>query len=218
MAINDVDLAFSTVIDNLVNTDFSIPKVSTATIVIVLDKLSIQLSEVATHPGLSIRTKKGKGIYKSFFNSITVMFDRTKAMKVFSNGKLHITGCTTVQYAIELTDRLIQTMEWKNVIIKEKKILTLNTTIRTTSKTFISLGKLFDILDKTKYQVRYTPDIYQGLIIKKEFLETGRTISALVFYTGSVIVCGVQKPSELGFGLSLVHDVLSEANLLRARN
>jgi TATA-box binding protein (TBP) (component of TFIID and TFIIIB) len=56
--------------------------------------------------------------------------------------------------------------------------------------------------------VRYTPDIYQGVIIKK-LCQSGRKISILCFYTGSFILTGVQQPCELESGLVFLLDMHS---------
>jgi TATA-box binding protein (TBP) (component of TFIID and TFIIIB) len=207
-----MDEQFSAVMSVWENELFSVPKISTATIVCTLTLKKITLAQVALNKDLSVRTKKGKN-YRPFNNSLTLVFDGTKTVKVFSNGKLHITGCTTVRYAEELASRFITSMSWDDVGIDNTKILTLNTTVKLEPKKVLSLQDMFHILNKEKnknYNVRYTPDIYQGLVLKAECTETKRLISILTFYTGSFIVCGVRSPEELRFGLSFLYNLMKD--------
>lgn len=206
----DIDRRFAHVIDNFAcEGGFSAPSISTATIVIVVPR-RIDLDVVRENETLQVRTKKGKN-YRPFSNSVTIMYDTTKTVKVFTNGKLHITGCTTMAHAESIASRFLTSMDWADTPVTEKKILTLNTTLHIAPKAAISLGALYARLaTDTSIFTRYTPDIYQGLIVKKETPDGGRKISILFFYTGSVIVCGVQRPEELALGLSVVRSVMEK--------
>ena len=202
-----LDQAFSKAISEGFADIFTVPKISTATIVCVLPR-QINLEMVRDNSGLNVRTSKGKR-YQPFSNSVTIIFDKTKTMKVFSNGKLHITGCTSVEYAESLVERFKINMGFESLAIKETKVLMLNTTLRIQPQKMISLTKMFEILSKeSKFHVRYTPDIYQGLIIKKEVPNEIRRVSFLFFYTGSIIICGIKFPQDLSFALEFLKDLL----------
>ena len=205
----NIDNQFAVAIDAGSSELFTTPKISTATIVFVIQKV-VCLTTVLENAQLNVRTQKGKQ-YRPFSNSVTVIFDKTKAMKVFKNGKLHITGCTSVGYAESLVHRFLKSMDWNDTPIHSTKILTLNTILRMQTQQKISLEKMFEYLtNDATCQVRYTPDIYQGLIIKKQLTGEDRKISFLFFYTGSVIICGVRKPEELSFGLSYVNSLMKD--------
>ncbi len=195
------------------------PYICTATIVCKLsvDKINIQsLIDNNDDTSFKIRTTKSKRkIYRPFSNSITLIFQNKKTIKVFSNGTLHITGCTSINAAHllvdELCDYLKKTTNNDDISIQDTRILTLNTTLK-----FFSADNLFIDLesarttilnkypDENKLMARYNPDIYQGLILKPLFEKTNRKISILCFYTGSFIITGVKCPDELQFGIEFL--------------
>jgi TATA-box binding protein (TBP) (component of TFIID and TFIIIB) len=200
-----IDQQFAHMVRHRSPSGFALPRISTATIVCSLNKSYVCLETLGDNPDLAVRTRKSKGKkpYRPFSNSITLVFDETKTIKVFSNGTLHLTGCTTVGYAERLVFRLIDLARWEGVRIKDSKILTLNTACNRISKKSLALDTLFGILKKKHRDVRYTPDIYQALILKEVCPKTGRKITLLCFYTGSLIICGVRDPHELDFGFRI---------------
>ena len=216
-----LDEQFASAVAHGVCPDFTIPSICTATIVFTLNKPQISLQSVLLCKNLNIRTQKKKNngkTYRPFSNAITVIFDKTKTIKVFSNGRLHTTGCTHVVYAESLVQRFILAMEWSedDVKITETKILTLNSTFRLMPQTTICLQTMFDKLKlqvkDDNFQVRYTPDIYQGLVLKTKDpkSDTKRNISVLFFYTGSIILCGVREPHELEYGITFIHKLIRD--------
>ena len=211
-----MDLEFQNVIDDFETKYgfcFSKPTISTLTIVCRLNK-NVILDDIRQNKSLHIRTSKGskksKKPYRCFNNSVTIVFDKKKTIKLFSNSRLHITGCTSLTYATSIIDRLISSMEWVDIEICDMRILTLNTTMAIKPKTLISLDKFHHFLTDKNIQSRYTPDVYQGLIIKEIYEKTQKKISFMCFYTGSIIISGVTKPCELQFGLKFLYEILKE--------
>jgi TATA-box binding protein (TBP) (component of TFIID and TFIIIB) len=204
----DFDSGINTVFEDFksYNNIFSIPYISTITIVCDINRDVLCLDTIKLHTGLNIRTKKGRKEYQSFANSITVLFDDTKAIKVFKNGKFHITGCTTVNYAHYLVNKFLSIMNWsEGTFITDTKVLTANSVLKLESKQMLSLPK-FKMCLQTEdlLEIRYTPDTYQALIIKVMCPFTNRRLSILCFYTGSFIVTAVTDPIELWFCFKLL--------------
>lgn len=194
---------------------FTKPYICTATVVCSLigdDKINIDM--IRENKNLTIRQvkkKKAKKEYRPFFNAVTCVFDNTKTIKVFKNGKLHITGCTTLAHSLNITKRLIDTMNWSETTVKNIKILTLNTSLSLSPKILLSLEKLENILASYKdVYVKYNPDIYQGLILKALCSKTNRNITILCFYTSSFIITGITEPYELQFALSFLNQFITE--------
>lgn len=199
------DQQFAHIIRHRSPAGFTTPKISTATIVCELNKSFICFDTLQKNHALVVRTRKSKGkrAYRPFSNSITLVFDKTKTIKVFRNGTLHITGCTSVSYAHRLVQRLTEQANWVGATIRNSRILTLNTTCHTISKHPVALDALFNVLKSKNRDVRYTPDIYQALILKEVCPKTNRKITLLCFYTGSMIICGVKDPHELDYGFRI---------------
>jgi TATA-box binding protein (TBP) (component of TFIID and TFIIIB) len=191
------------------------PSICTATIVCCLSKKYISLDDVMTNEKLIVRhSKSKKKVYRPFSNSITLIFYGKKTIKVFCNGTLHITGCTSIQEAHGLVEQFCSAFAPEEKIqIEETRILTLNTTLKfkNMQDMIIDLEQARTTIlaywkDESKLMARYNPDIYQGLILKPFCENTNRKISILCFYTGSFILTGVKCPAELQFGLSFLKE------------
>lgn len=195
------------------NTDFSAPKICMITLVFETNKQHINLEDVRTNTELNIRTKKypkERKQYQSFLNCVTTIFDEKKAIKVFCNGKMHVTGCCKIAYGFELVNRFATAMKWNDYAINNYKILTFNTCIKLSSNKYIDLSTFHDILNKKSIQSRYTPDTYQGLVIKINYKNTDKKISILCFYTGNFIITGVSHPDHLIYGFEFLHNTIKE--------
>lgn len=149
-----------------------------------------------------VETKRGK-IKKSFYNQVTIQYNdiTTKSIKLFSNGKLQITGITSLNEASDVS-RLME------------KIL--NTTFDTTTfkvtsievgmiNTNFSFGKRIDIIQLrtilNKYSnvsISYEPDVYPGLKMKYD------KTSVFIFTTGNVLITGVKTLNEIQDALKFV--------------
>lgn len=178
----------------------SLPKITTATIVCSSGVDKVDLEAVRSNAALSIRTStRGKKQYRSFSNSVTVLFEGTKAIKVFINGKFHITGCPKVAKALEHANTLCGAMGWPAVEEGKVKILTLNVSFGVQPRRNIDLSRFHAYIlacEPSSVGARYNPDIYQGLVLKVP-VSNGRHASVLVFYTATAIITGVREPSDL---------------------
>lgn len=195
------------------NTHFSSPKICMITLVFETTRQQVKLEDVRNNPELQIRVKKHqreRKAYRPFLNCVTAIFDGKKAIKVFCNGKMHVTGCTKVSYGYELVQRFGKAMQWADYAIKNVKILTFNTCVKLASNTLIDLSVFHDILNKKKIMNRYTPDTYQGLVIKVFYKDTTKKISILCFYTGNFIITGVSLPEHLAYGFQFLHTIMND--------
>lgn len=208
------DAEFMLVMDQRNKELFSTPRICTTTVVCMLDKKAIRLDDLRLNPGINIRQKKSKKKqYSPFYNSVTVIFQKTKTIKVFTNGKLHITGSPSLQHAIDMANELITAMAWTDVSIAETRILTMNTTFHLEPKRTIVLRTMFDMLQGygKGLAVRYTPDIYQGLVLKLPSPSTeNKKITILCFYTSSFIITGIRKPDELAYAFECLSNILTQ--------
>jgi TATA-box binding protein (TBP) (component of TFIID and TFIIIB) len=210
-----MDIYFNTIFQRFATkprqTVVNIPKISTITLLCTLSIKEVDFDTILNCPKLTIRNtvKRGKSKYKSFSNSVTLVFDKTKTIKVFRNLTLHITGCKTIQHSHALVKKFIDCMEWSDVNIVTTSILTLNAVLSFKEKTYISLQNIVKYIEKDDHiRVRYDPDTYQGLVIKALCPFTKRYISLLCFYTGSFIISGVKTPLEMWFGLEFIDNML----------
>jgi TATA-box binding protein (TBP) (component of TFIID and TFIIIB) len=165
--------------------------------------MAVDLDSVRSNDHLEIRSRKKKkrdrGEYVCFSNSVSIVFNGSKSLKIFSNGRLHCTGCKTIAEAESYVSEFIGMMPgWssKGVSYSPFSIVMLNTCIRMKPMCVSLDGINRAINAKTTLFTRYNPDIYQALVVKVP-CTTQRKVTMMIFYTGTVIVAGVRSPSEL---------------------
>jgi TATA-box binding protein (TBP) (component of TFIID and TFIIIB) len=189
----------------------SAPRITTATVVCNLSGVErINLEDVRDNPLLVVRTAKSKKkTYRAFSNSVTIIFDRTKAVKVFVNGKLHITGCNEIAQAIRHANAFAEAMGWAAARAEGVKVLTLNVALGVQPRRNVLLKDFYAFLSsQSGLHARYNPDIYQGLVLKVPCeSEPGRMVSVLLFYTGTMMITGARVPGDLVH----THDVVMRA-------
>ena len=144
-------------------------------------------------------TKRGK-TKKSFYNQITIQYQdvTTKSIKVFSNGRLQMTGMTSMYDAIKaagvLCDIVTKTpfaTKSLNIHPVEMHIAMINSNFSFNSGLHI-LSIKDDLGSHDDIHVQYDPEVYPGLKIKQK-MDDGSFCSLFVFSTGNVVITGVKK-------------------------
>ena len=134
-------------------------------------------------------TKRGK-VKKSFFNQATLTFKdtTTKSIKIFSNGKLQMTGIPSliegIDIAIKIKD-IIYRFTQDTIDIKNINVAMINSNFAFNHT--INLTQLNDSLPSSIYE----PDTYPGVKLKKH------DFSIFVFGTGNVVITGGNSLSQL---------------------
>lgn len=164
-------------------------------------------------------TKRGKK-KKTFFNQASIHYTThtTKCIKVFSNGRLHITGVTSM---IEAADVCTFTCNLLNKTIGSVKG---NSKVEATDlqvcmiNTNFSLNHGIDIIELKKqfqgyekYSCFYTPDTYPGLKIKYHHDSTNKS-SIFIFSSGQIVVTGVKNIIDVTTVYSSLMDILIDVH------
>lgn len=166
-------------------------------------------------------TKRGR-IRKSFYNQATIKFENhtRKSIKIFSNGRLQMTGITSLQEAVEVGYIISNILTISTNALVEKdcfpkpekiKIGMINTNFSfSTGLDIILLKSLLNYPDKIK--VIYEPDIYPGLKIKFK-TSSNELTSVFIFTTGNVVMTGVKSLNDIQeafcFIVPIINDNLS---------
>lgn len=154
---------------------------------------------IAKPVGKTLNTK-GK-IKESFYNQVSLFYKddvSKKNIKVFKNGKLHITGEKDVRENVLIASDVCRILERifdrepSSVQIVDFNIQMINTNFRM-SHGFIlkafkeTVARLPDVPRAT-----YDPETYPGLNIKLKLANEAQ-VTVLVFNTGNVIVTGLRN-------------------------
>lgn len=184
------------------------------------DSMAIALSVVDGDGPLTVSSKhaakRRKRPSSVFFNQIT-MRHGTKSVKVFYNGSMHVTGCTSLAEfwkvatavcafmgdvaGIETTDKT------GAVCIQHFNVQMINMNFGAGKGLF--LQELRDTCASLGYIASYDSDTYPGLNIK---LPVGdRRITVLMFKSGKVIITGAKTADELDRAHAMITKVLDVA-------
>ena len=189
-------------------------KVSTMTVTARLntskvcrESLAIALSLVDGDGALSAtkkRTNKKSCKRKpraEFYNQIT-MYHGTKSLKIFRNGRMHVTGCASPMQFLDVASaacKMIQDTagviaeDGGNVGVVDFNIEMINLNFEAPTPLF--LQELNRTCASMGYTASYDADTYPGLNVK---IPAGdRHVTALLFKSGKVIITGAKTPEEL---------------------
>jgi TATA-box binding protein (TBP) (component of TFIID and TFIIIB) len=151
-----------------------------------------------------VETKRGK-MKKSFYNQITIQYKdtTTKSIKIFSNGKLQITGITSLNEASEvanlITGILNTVFDCDKYAVTSLEIGMINTNFSFGRKIdIITLREMLNVFPNVS--IDYEPDVYPGLKIK--YYKS----SIFIFTTGNVLITGVKSLEEVKDSLRFVVD------------
>ena len=171
------------------------------------------------------KTSNGKKKKKknTFYNQVSMYVDvkakRKKPVniKLFSNGAIQMTGCKTIDNAMETLSKVLPelkkvkaTIDYKNFKVVEKpfasnldnlelkniknvKIAMINSNFKIPFK--VDRGKLYNLLLAENYECLYDPVKHACVNIKYDHPD--KTISVFVFEKGSIIITGARNCSQI---------------------
>ncbi len=142
----------------------------------------------------------------SFYNSITFCFvnkvnKNKKAVKLFVNGLLHITGCKSIYESLEIASYFSNILD----VVFSYSLNTISVsdfTIQLINSNFyigfgLNLGSLYKLISKkANIHVYYDVEIHMGINVKYVINES-ETITLILFHTGNVLIMGTKKPLHL---------------------
>jgi len=163
--------------------------------------------------------KKNKKLKKDFFNQLPVAIKPRKNnainIKLFINGSIQMTGCKSIQNAIEVLEKLFvnlgiekAVMDVKNnkfvdkpfvestknlslQYVKDFRIVMINSNFDI--KFRVDRDKLLVKLLRENYEAKYDPIMHAGVIIKHKHTKDNKKISIFVFESGCIIITGAKN-------------------------
>lgn len=180
--------------------------ISTMTVLVYLDVAKIDLPAVVA--GCSEREAQAAEVLgsnfsvnhaKSFYNCITLKFTvdkKGRAVKVFSNGRLHLTGPRSIEDAMAIGEAVCgfiggilgQTLR---VVDFDVQLVNSNFAIQHA----INLVELSKASNAQGYHTRLDPERHAGVQIRV-VCASGRAVSCIVFHTGNVLITGYNQPGQ----------------------
>lgn len=176
-------------------------KISTMTIVVEMDeKVNIKNSDKIKIPKLFekyeavLKYPKGKKTGDEFMNQLTIQYKDEKGrknIKIFPNGKVHMTGIKDAKEVDEIMKNVIEMLNEGEKKIKMVKTCLINSNMHMNMG--INLNKLAVILQKERDEelrlpfTFHDPNKYPGIRIK--YIES----TCLIFASGAVMIAGAKS-------------------------
>jgi TATA-box binding protein (TBP) (component of TFIID and TFIIIB) len=218
----------------------SIPKV----------KYLTNIRSIIIEPEKKKRTKKNKDepmdinvkhkVQKKIFpNQLTVIININKEinMKVFTNGKLQLTGCKSMDDATKTIEKFIDILETHNTKFKSMSNIIQQDSIKYTEpkiqninsyyniENILNLNELFKYLliefkkpNTDIFCVSLEPTTYPGINLKYTYDKDGisKIITAFIFTTGRVMLTGINNMEQIDVLVDYINNIIknNEDNVL----
>ena len=156
------------------------------------EKVSIKISKSNKDYEM---TKRGK-IKKTFFNQVTLSYYdiSKKSIKLFSNGKIQITGLTSINEANKVLEMIIR---WIHEILGEEfkivksSICLINCNFSINKK--INLTILQNVLNENNNVIaRYNPETYPAINMSV-YENEKKVYNVFIFSTGNIVITGTKS-------------------------
>jgi TATA-box binding protein (TBP) (component of TFIID and TFIIIB) len=192
---------FKQELNNVLNT-IKIISISTMTILLKLNIKKINIDVLNISPLSNFK----KSLKKSFYNSVTFNINNL-AIKIFSNGNIHITGYSDIDNSINLVQELLKELEIEASIV-DFDIQLINTHYKVNYN--INLNILKEEINKIQNNVFASYDLERHMSVKIKLKIGNRNTSIMVFYTGSILISGIKDPIELLTSFNFINDFLNK--------
>lgn len=158
---------------------------------------------VAELKATGVPSKKNRDESVNFYNQLGIAFRddvSKKNVKVFKNGRLHITGERDLSRNLRLARdacAVLARVFGLAIEVHDFDVQMINTNL--SFEAGFRLPAMRDAMarEASCRQATYEPETYPGLNAKVEVPFSGRNISVLAFNTGNVIITGIKAPEEL---------------------
>ena len=158
-------------------------------------------------------TKRGK-IKKTFFNQVTLNYKDVskKSIKIFSNGKLQLTGITSYIEGNNICEMIcIWLSKILNCEIKIIKSYTGLINCNFSINKMINLNNLSDILNR-KHNIiaRYNPETYPAVNMSEYTPENKKKNNIFIFGTGNIVITGTKSLSDIISSYNFITDICKD--------
>ena len=157
---------------------------------------------------------------KTFFNQASIHYSThtTKCIKVFSNGRLHITGVTSIIEAANVCEFTCKLLNKTLGAVKgNEKVEAIDLQLCMINTNF-SLNHGIDIIELKKqfqkyekFTCFYTPDTYPGLKIKYLHDSSDKS-SIFIFSSGQIVITGVKHIVDVNTVYTSLMNIMIECH------
>lgn len=155
---------------------------------------------------------------RSFYNQVTLTWNGSKSIKVFDNGRIHVTGCTSILEFMDIVSGVCDLVESTlgdtmrqrlgGVRVENFDIHLINLNFAVAIE--LGLEQLREMFVSRGHVASLDADVYPGLNVKLRIPGVTRMPSVLLFKSGKVIMTGTKTVDELEAAFVVLTDMLNE--------
>jgi TATA-box binding protein (TBP) (component of TFIID and TFIIIB) len=158
----------------------------------------------------------------AFHNCIILSYEENKAkraVKVFSNGTLHITGLKTSGESLNVAETfctVLSKINDKKYTVQDLSVQLINSYFKFVSLNHIALDKLYELLlSETQHLCRYNKENHAGIIIcmlmdPAQGKHTCRKVSVIVFESGNILINAFVTAGELQIAYDFITEFIAK--------
>ena len=132
------------------------------------------------------------------FNNQTTVRYGSKCIKMFRNGSVHVTGCKTLVDFVQAVSAVCDAMTQAGIEPGGVHVTSFNTqmiNVTFNANATLGLRELRDLCLVRGWGAMYDADVYPGLNVKIP-MGQDKTVTALIFRSGSVILTGAKTAAH----------------------
>lgn len=184
----------------------------------------VKLGSISVRPqGTSGPGTEWKLSDTAFYNQVSIKYRDQysgKSIKLFPNGRIHVTGCSSLFDCKWLLGQLAPVVKMvlgleEVPTTAEPEIWMINTNF--SFNTSVNIHKLIDKLRplKNQFRVFYEPARYSAVIIKFTPGPGMREVSSSIFKSGKTIVTGAQKLEEIAGAYEILNSIVDPSMMVK---
>lgn len=150
--------------------------------------------------------------YTTFYNQVSLTYTdcySTKSIKLFSNGTVHISGCTNLfesgDVMEQVTAILTLILNWtKPLKYTEPRILMINSNFSLNYEV-----DQYEIIERLRrnpmFKISFTPEKYSAIKVKFKPGPSMKRVTVMIFRTGNIVINGAVTLKEIAYAYKIIN-------------
>lgn len=148
-----------------------------------------------------------------FYNQVTItctdLFSK-KSVKLFPNGSVHVTGCTSTDDCVNTMNRIksiIEHITGTRIHTSDFEIFMINTNFSVNA--YLNLNEVAKMANENHCIVSFKPETYSAVKIKFSPGPNMKRITASIFSSGCVLITGAKSLEEINLSYKFLLGILT---------
>lgn len=154
--------------------------------------------------------------YTTFYNQVSLSYTdcySTKSVKLFTNGTVHISGCTNLFESVDVMEQvkaILQVILKWSVPVKysNPRILMINSNFSLNYE--VDQYEIIERLRKNPmFKISFTPEKYSAVKVKFKPMPNMKRVTVMIFRTGNIVINGAVTLKEIAYAYKVINQHLT---------